>query len=355
MIDEEELKRTQLKCKSCGGNLKFSPDDKSLKCNFCKSLEKIDYKATYEKHLYTSDSENQKEYKVFKEQNKLFKCTNCGANIYLNTLEVSKNCPYCSSPCVADESEMAGLVPDAIIPFKFSHKKASQVYKQNVKKKKFIPNIFKKQPPIDEIKGIYIPSFAYDADSLTKYTGRLGYNKTRRGFNGRTETYTTYKNISGTYTMQHKNVLVETSSHIDQANFNSIKPYNENELVDFDTKFIMGYSVEQYNQSLSACKNVAQNMMESCIKSNILNMYSYDFVDSYTQQSTFSNEKFAYFLMPTYKISFKYKKKNYTTFMNGQTGKVGKGIPLSWVKILFLVLFILIIVGAFVSVVLFVE
>lgn len=343
-MQEDKLKVNLLKCKSCGGNLKFSPDDKKMKCEFCRNLEDVEYKTTFQKHLYSSEAEDKKAYEKFKEENKLFRCTNCGASIYLNALEVAKSCPYCSSPCVADESEMAGLVPDAIIPFKFSSEKASKVYKQNVKKKRFIPNVFKKQPPIDEIKGIYIPSFAYDSDSFTTYNGRLGYNKTRRGLNGRMETYTTYKNISGTYTMQHKNVLVETSSHIDQINFNAIKPFNENELVDFDTKFIMGYSVEQYNQSLSACKSIAQNMMESCIKSNILHMYSYDFVDRYSQQTTYSNEKFAYYLMPTYRINFKYKKKNYTTFMNGQTGKVGKGIPLSWVKISFLTIFILLIV-----------
>ena len=39
--------------------------------------------------------------------------------------------------------------------------------------------------------------------------------------------------------------------------------------------------------------------------------------------------------MPVYTFEFMYKDKKYITYMNGQTGKVGSGLPISKVKVAF--------------------
>jgi len=61
------------------------------------------------------------------------------------------------------------------------------------------------------------------------------------------------------------------------------------------------------------------------------------------------NVKFAHYLLPVYKCDYKYKNKNYTTLMNGQTGKVGGGYPKSGVKITFFVLMIIAIIGGIIA------
>ncbi len=341
-MTQTKIDSNQDKCQTCGGILRFSPDDMALKCVSCSNLEKIDIKKDVIKHIYGTDEQKTKEYNEFTKQNKVFKCSSCGSNIVLNTLEVSKTCPYCSSPCVIDKTEKIGLKPDGIIPFKFGKEKARELYKKGIKKKWFIPNVFKKTPPIDEMKGVYVPTFLFDANAFTSYSGRLGTSRT----DARGRTYTSYRNISGTYKSSHKDVLVETSSKLDQITFNSINPFNIKEVVSFNSSFILGYSVEHYNQKLDVCKNLADNIMKNKIKALILSQYSYDTVASFYQKTTFSEEKYSYFIVPTYQVNYKYKDKNYTTFMNGQTGKVGSGYPKSAVKITFFVLFIIaIIVG----------
>ena len=342
---ETEIKSTQERCLSCGGNVKFSPEEKALKCVFCGSLEKIDFTNNNVKHNYEVEEEDKKEYANFAKNNKVFKCKSCGAQVVLNKLEVSKVCPYCLSPCAIDSSEKIGLKPDSIIPFKFSQNKASVLFKQGLKKKWFIPNKFKKSPPIDKIKGVYVPCFSFDAKSSTTYFGELA-KQTTSVRNGKTHTHTRHFRISGTKDLVHQNVLVETSSHLDQKVFNSIKPYNIGELVDFKTDFIMGYSVEHYDQALENCKQIADNMIKESIKNTILSKYDYTYVVSYNQQTKFSDELYSYYILPTYQVNYTYKNKNYTTFMNGQTGKVGSGLPKSAIKITFFSLFVaLIIIG----------
>lgn len=342
-MKEKTVKKTQSKCSSCGGNLKFSPEDKALKCVFCNSCEKIEYDKNVQKHDFNAMVENTQAYAVFAQENKTFQCSNCGAKILLNKLEISKNCPYCSSPCVMKKSEVSGLAPDAIIPFKFSGEQAAVMYKKALKKKWFLPNKFKKSPPVDNIKGVYVPCFSFDANSSTSYRGVLS-KTTSYTSNGKTRTKTTYQNISGDKNMTHKDVLIETSSHIDQVVFNSIKPFNTNELVVFKSSFLMGYSVEHYNQSLNNCKQIADNIMKQDIKNAILSQYSYTNVESFSQTTNFSNQKYSYYILPTYQVSYEYKQKNYVTYMNGQTGTVGSGLPRSAVKITFFVLFIIAII-----------
>ena len=85
--------------------------------------------------------------------------------------------------------------------------------------------------------------------------------------------------------------------------------------------------------------------MEDNIKRVILSKYSYDRVISFNMQTTYSEEKYLYNLLPIYKCDFEYKNKNYTTYMNGQTGKVGGGFPISGWRVFFVVMAFLLLVG----------
>ena len=348
MEESRSVKKIQGKCPSCGASLKFSPTDAGLHCAFCNTVQKLKYNKNVTKKDYSLSSEDRQGYSSFAQESKVFACNNCGAKVVLNNLEVAKSCPYCGGSCVMDNSEMSGLSPDAIIPFKFSTEQAIELYKQGVKKKWFLPNKFKKSPPTDNVNGVYIPCFSFDANTHTEYHGKLSTNHTRRLPNGKTQTYKTYQTIMGNHDMSHQDILVETSSHVDQAMFNELAPFNLNELVKFDSGFIMGYSVEHYNQSLQNCKTVGNTIMKQVIRRKVLSKYSYDNVEYFEQNTSFSNEKFSYCIFPTYQVLYKYKNKPYVTFMNGQTGKVGGGLPRSAVKITFFVLmWVIILAGIF--------
>lgn len=343
-MTEKQIKNTQTKCKSCGGNMFFSPEEKALKCAFCSSLYKINYVYNSKKHDYVINENANKEYLQFTKQNKVFKCSSCGSNIILNSLEISKKCPYCSSDCVVDKSVKIGLKPDYIIPFEFGPKKALEIYTQALKKKKFIPNKLKKHAQIDKLSGVYVPCFCFDAFSNSSYQGRLGKTTTIVR-NGKTYSKVNYFNIYGTHDMTHRDIIIETSSHLTQIEFNEIKPYKLTQLVDFKTEFISGYSLEVYNQNLKNCKKVADDIMRDIIKSAILSNYDYDIISYFNLTTNFANEKYAYYILPVYRFNYKYKNKQYTTFMNGQTGRVGL-VPKSALKITLFVLSIIAIMSA---------
>ena len=336
---EKKIKTNQASCPSCGATMRYSPEKTKLYCENCQTVKDIDFQVITSKHDWEAREKNTAQIREWAQETKNLKCPNCGANVILNKLEYSKTCPYCGSSLVGDITELPSIAPDGIIPFIFGEEEAAKKYVKGMRKKWFLPNKFKKAPPTENIHGVYIPSFSYDAITKSKYSGTLATDHEHRDSNGNTYTTTSYQHIHGTHDSAYADILVETSSKLNQVEFMALEPYDMSKVVTFNQGFIMGYTVEHYENTLEECKKVSESLMEDRIKKEILSHYSYDRVESFDMDTDFSNQKYMYYLLPTYKCDYEYKNKKYTTFMNGQTGKVGMGYPKSAVKITFFTLF----------------
>lgn len=324
-------------CKNCGGSIEFSPSFNCLWCEKCGSKSTIiknDYVALHE---YNSTLDNPSKTTV------TIRCEKCGANVVVYNNVHAAVCPYCKSSVVLALEHMQGLKPDGIIPFAFDKNRARGLFKENIKSKWFLPNKFKKDPLIKNIKGIYIPSFSFNQLTTSSYNGRLGQNHTATDGSGKMRTYTTYRNISGSINLDHKNIFIESGSQISQAQLEQIKPYDTRAFCGYNEDFVRGFSVEYYTDRLEDCKKQGDLMIDNIIRSSILRQYQYDFVSYLNVSTSRSQETFSYLILPTYQIELTYKDKKYLTLMNGQTGKVGSNLPRSGVKITFFVLGLLLI------------
>ena len=328
------------KCKQCGGNLVFDPTSQNLICEKCLLGYDFDKTKKYKKHEYDEELDQESEV-----QN--FKCPTCGALFEQQKLNLTSVCPYCASSLIVDQEQIVGLKPDFVVPFEFGKQKAAENFKKGIKKKWFLPNNFKKTPPMDNIEGVYFPAFSFDEKTMSVYEGVLEKDETV-SHGDRTTTITRTQRISGKKNLQHTDVMIESTNKLSQAELVGILPYNIENSFDFDNNFILGYSVEYYVDKLLDCKKRADSTIDSIIKSNILSGYHYDRVRYLNISTTRSDEKFAYGILPAYKFTYKYNKKNYITFMNGQTGKVGDGLPKSKIKIALFVMMILLIIAGLV-------
>lgn len=335
--------KSNLKCDNCGNNLVFSPDVQAIYCDNCKISRTIE-KLPYYNHPLETAFENSQQVKNWQQDAKVFKCKNCGGNIIMHKNFHSDSCAYCQTPYVVQTKKLPGLLPDAIIPFKFDKETAAQLYVDGVKKKTFIPNKFKKSPPLEDINGFYMPVFSFDANSSNIYTATLGYNEKTVDINGRPIVNTTYKTVRGQKNIIHKNIKVESSSLLTQEQFEKIKPFNETEFVGFNEDYVRGFAVEYYDNGLKQCSEISHKLMQQEAKDIILSAYHYDFVQSFSVNSAYTNEEYCYQLLPVYKVSYNYNNKKYTSFLNGQTGKLGGGLPISKFKVagfISLILFII--------------
>lgn len=319
---------SKTKCDNCGGNLVFSPVHKSLHCFNCGSNEEIIVTNNLSKHPLDFKLNNTNINK-WKDNNSVYQCKNCSGKVVLSNLEISTTCPYCNTSIVAKTDSLPELLPDQIIPFGFDKNQAKEHFKQGVKKKRFIPNRFKKTMPDSEITGFYGSAFSFDACVFVNYSGELYRNERDR--DGRYISKSV--SVVGTLNKSFKDYIIESTTQLTQKQFEKIAPFNIRGAVDYNDAFIRGYGTEYYNNSIQQCYSIVKNNIESQITQDILFKHSCDGVRYLNKKTDYSNEYYSYLLFPVYKFNYKYNKKSYCTFVNGQTGKVGGGVPRSGAKI----------------------
>jgi len=147
--------------------------------------------------------------------------------------------------------------------------------------------------------------------------------------------------VSGAYTNNFRDVLIESSPHLNEINFAKIKPYSNTNQMEYNSSFLAGYSADYYDKNMYDCYATAKLVMSASIRSGILLKYQYDTVDYLNIKTQYSLPKYKYILLPVYFFVFNYKNKLYTIHMNGETGKLGGGVPRSAIKITLFVLFII--------------
>ena len=337
-MESKVLKSISAKCDNCGSAMAFDPNSQNLRCDKCESIKLLPKTKRNEKH--NIEEANGKKRTFWTVENKILKCDTCGAQLILNNLEYSGICPYCGSNYVSEIKNLPDFTPDIIVPFTFDRDEAQRRFIIQVKHKFFVPTACKKNLKPEEIKGTYIPAFSFDAFVNANYSGRLA----KTGKDG-----SEHFSIKGNHKAEFKDLLIENSSKITQANLKSILPYDTSKAYDFSESFILGYVVEHYEQAFKSCCDLAVQEMEKQVKEQILKKYDYNIVESFNLNCDISNKKYYYGLVPIYQINFNYKDKKYNILMNGQSGKIGGKFPRSGFKIFLVVFFwisvILLLVG----------
>ena len=91
-------------------------------------------------------------------------CQSCGGEIVCEETTAAASCPYCGNPVVLKGKVSGMLKPDYVIPFKLNKQQAKEALTQHVCSKKMVPKLFKDENHIEEIKGVYIPFWLFDAE-----------------------------------------------------------------------------------------------------------------------------------------------------------------------------------------------
>ena len=327
-MDKKVKKSKIIKCDGCGGNMYYSIKQRGLYCSHCGAVKVVEDTKIVPK--CPLDAENLKKGKAKVSNSAVFKCVNCGADISLNDYEIAKKCPYCSSSNVSEFDEDASLLPNKIIKFAIDKEDVAQTLKIKLKGKWFLPNMFKANPKPKEVQVLYFPTFTFDAEALSSYSGTL-YRYVSDGEKSHKEVFKVKGNIKTT----HKDVVIESSSRLSQSKLNYVLPYKYNDKLDFKRDYLLGYAVERFNDDLSVSSGNAKAIMAREIKNSIIKKHNAEGEENLKVSTEYSDEFFDYCILPIYILDFEYKGKPYTAFMNGQTGKTGGKLPKSWIKITF--------------------
>lgn len=255
-------------------------------------------------------------------------CKSCGGEIVGDETTGATSCPFCGNPVVMMGQFSGALKPDYVIPFKLDKKAAKEALKKHYQGKRLLPKVFKDANHIDEIKGIYVPFWLFDADA----NADIRYKATRTSHWSDSDynyTKTDYYSIWRSGSLGFSGVPVDGSSKIENDLMESIEPFDFSQAVDFQTAYLAGYLADKYDvdaeQSIVRANERIKTSTEQAFQSTVQGYVTV--IPEYSGVRLFNtNAKYA--LYPVWILNTSWNGKKYTFAMNGQTGKLVGDLPL---------------------------
>ena len=314
-----------LSCKNCGARVKYDPQRNCMHCEYCDSdfaVSEYQVKAGYHEEGPVLESE------VYGGQDdmecQIYRCSACGAEISVNSVEASTFCVYCGSPNVVFSRIARVKRPKKILPFMITKQQAEMNIRRRLNSGFFIPNEIKNFHA-EMIRGIYVPYYitnvAYRDSMIVK--SETGSGKSR---------HTIYSLRSG-YCIFDR-MTTDASRKLSDDTSVKLEPYNMVSLRDFNEGYLTGFYSDVSDVDPREACNTATRRSKELFDEAVLKS-----VKGSSQKIIAQNPEFVVntepmkVMLPAWFLTFRYKDRPYTILVNGQTGKVVGGVP--WNKELF--------------------
>ncbi|MCI6881015.1 MAG: hypothetical protein MR854_09750, partial [Clostridiaceae bacterium] len=216
-------------CKNCGGVMEFDVATQSLKCPNCGTEEKIEAnRQTVKEHKLTDYAK--RTVKAGEKKSSTMQCPSCGAMVEVEATSTAKDCPYCGTPFVLADKQIAAIRPDGVVPFQIDKNKVGDCFRKWMKGRWLAPGELKHLYQQDKLQGIYIPYWTFDADADVNYRAEGGRDRqvTRKDKDGKTytEVVTDWYPVAGHVNHFFDDVLIHASNHLDESLIEGIEPFN---------------------------------------------------------------------------------------------------------------------------------
>ncbi|MFR8251079.1 MAG: hypothetical protein ACLVAI_04475 [Anaerovoracaceae bacterium] len=326
----------EFKCPCCGGAIGFDSTIQKMKCPYCDTEFDIETLISYDRELKNERPEDL----TWETQAggrwqegetdglRSYICNSCGGEIVTDANTAAAACPYCDSPVVMTEQFAGLLKPDFVIPFQMDAKAAKAALTKHYKGKCLLPKVFKDQNHIEEIKGIYVPFWLFDAEAEAdiRYRGTRVQTWSDSDYH---YTRTSYYSIRRGGTLAFERVPVDGSSKMADDLMESIEPFDFSDAVDFQTAYLAGYFADKYDvdaeQSTDRANLRVRTSTEDTFSSTVRGYASV--IPEYSS-IRLQNGRAKYALYPVWLLNTSWKGQRYTFAMNGQTGKFAGDLPM---------------------------
>ncbi len=342
------LEKGMIRCNGCGSFMKFHPKEQQLVCEHCESTLPIKENKKVKKHFLCDSDEVQN--KKVKDEKKEVICSSCGANLEGTTKDITIECPYCGGYYVFTLEPENMVYPDGVLPFFIDQNEIKERFRKWIKKRYFAPNKLKHLYQQNKFQGAYLPYWVFDAEATAYYTGLGGVQRSEtyedeKG-NKHTRTWIDWFPVSGH--VQHKfiDVTVSASEGEENGYTTEVLPFAVSSANVYQEEYLCGFGAKQYQIPLKLGYDRAVHQMIEELKNDARNdiLCRYSDAKNIKVDPSFYEEKYRYLLLPVYKTSYFFQGKEYTVFINGQTGNIYGEYPKSIWKILLAILMVALVI-----------
>ena len=329
---------TNYQCPACTGPLHFDSATGKLSCDYCgSSFEVKEIEALYAGKQEASDAAAEKARKVaptgpvWSEAEAAGltsrSCSSCGAELVCDETTAATTCPYCGNPTVLGGQLSGKLKPEYIIPFKLDRKAALENLTKYYKGKKFLPKAFREHNHIEEIQGVYVPFWLYDArvDARGAYHGEVTESHREGDY---VVTNTQHYKIARVGEAEFTKVPVDGSSKMPDTHMDAIEPFDYKEIKPFSTAYLPGFLADRYDEDDKKCAERATRRMENTTHAALrATICGYSEVHPESEDLNVQVKKAHYALLPVWMLHTRWNDKDFLFAMNGQSGKLIGDLP----------------------------
>lgn len=295
------------RCENCGGNVVYHPQKRKMVCESC-------------------GSENSEKMIV---QETMEICDNCGAALEFTEHTLSCKCPYCDTYLILKERIEEKPEPDLVLPFCIDRHEAAELIKRSFGSKLFLPRDFASVSSVEKMEGIYAPFWMFDLHTHVDFEGEGDKLRTwRDGEYQYTETKTYL--VRREFTADYQKIPVDASTVMEDDLMDILEPYEYEELLDFVPKYLSGFLSDTYDEDKESSGYRARQKAEHYSTQYLEDQnLRYDHVRTFHKQMDHEEKKVYYAFLPVWKYVYRFRKKDYVFYVNGQTGKVIGAPPIS--------------------------
>ncbi len=331
----------QYRCSSCGAPVTFDPSQQALACEHCGNSDAVKIPLEEIPEHCIAEALRRPERKGYDIPVRRMRCQSCGATVDLDPGVVAGKCAFCGASAVASvEEESRVWRPESLLPFKVSRDEAAHAYHKWLSSLWFRPGDLK-DSAINEISGVYLPYWTFDARADSWWTADAGYHYyetvTYKDSQGNTKTRrerrTRWEPASGRHYDEYRNVPIYASQGLPVSICRAIEPYPWENMAAYDPRFLSGFGAEEYVVDAVEGWSRGQERMNGWEREKCSRLVPGDTQRNLRVVTRFSEAKFRHVLLPVWIVAYSYKGKTYRFLANGQTGKASGKAPYSWVKI----------------------
>lgn len=344
---------TAYKCPACTGPLHYVGASGKLECDYCgSSYDAGEIEALYaDKDAAAGDAfESETELPQAGEETdwdtsgmsgewgpdadglRAYSCPSCGAELLTDETTAATSCPYCGNNAIVPGQLSGALKPDYIIPFQLDKEAAKRALKNHYRGKIFLPKAFSAANHIEELKGIYVPFWLFDAGADADCSFHATRSHTHREGDYRV-TVTEHFHVRRGGSMDFERVPTDASQKMPDDYMDSIEPFDYDGLKPFSAAYLPGYLADKYDVSAGeSMPRADQRCRHSAIEVMQRDVAGYATVTPTRCDVRLRRGKVQYALLPVWTLRTKWQGKEYLFMMNGQTGKLVGDLPVSKAK-----------------------
>ncbi len=356
-----DITATRFPCKQCGALLNFKIGSDFLECRHCGHENQIitnDEQFIEENDLHAALMALEKTVPLNSDEQTV-QCSNCAATFILGAGVHADECSFCGTPVVLGTGHLRSILPQALLPFSITAHQAKHSYDRWLKSLWFAPGELKKYARDDTpLNGVYIPYWTYDSNTNTSFSGLRGdiyyvqqtvavIENGRRVHRNVSVPKIRWSPVSGHTARHFDDVLIGATRTLPRKLTDWLGPWGLSKLIPYQEEYLSGFQSEIYQVDLDEGFDTARSIMDTTIRSDVRYRIGGDHQQIQRLNTEHNDTTFKHILLPIWTAAFQFRNKTYRFVINGRTGKTKGERPYSVVKIVFTVIFVLLLLLGF--------